>query len=112
MKNKMPVHVLIEIEDQLEKEKETGVLSYTSLSKLMHDDTVGCDVLAKAIDLAKAMPKREIEVAIQEYDASSPKIDELKLVRDLADKYGVERGDVVLRIQYVRRINKETKGGN
>jgi hypothetical protein len=103
----MPVHVLIEIENHLEKEKETGVLSYTSLSKLMHHNTVSCDVLAKAIDLAKAMPKKEIEAAIQEYDASSPKMDELKFVRDLADKYGVGRGDVILRIQYVRRINKE-----
>jgi hypothetical protein len=34
-------------------------------------------------------------------------MDELKFVRDLAEKYGVERGDVILRIQYVRLINKE-----
>lgn len=109
MKNRMPVHVLIEIENQLKKEKETGVLSYTSLSKLMHDNTVSCDALAKAIDLAKAMPQKEIETAIYEYDKSCPKMDELKFVNDLADKYSVERGDVILRIQYVRRINKELR---
>ena len=112
MKNRIPVHVLMEVERLIEDENGTGILSYTSLSKLMHNNTVSCDALARAIDLAKAMPKREIEVAIREYDASEHKMDELKFVRDLADKYGVERGDVILRIQYVRRINKAMRGEN
>jgi hypothetical protein len=107
MKHRIPVHVLIEIERLIEVEKDTGILSYTSLSKLMHDNAVNCDVLARAIDLARVMPKNDIDAAIQEYDTFKPKMDELKFVKALVDKYGVERGDVILRIQYVRRINKE-----
>ena len=106
MKKRIPVHILIEIENQLEKERGTGVLSYTSLSKLMHDNEIGCDVLAQAIDLAVAMPREEVEEAIAEYDSSTPKMDELKFVQDLANKYNVRRSDVILRIQYVRRMKK------
>jgi hypothetical protein len=64
MKNRIPVHVLVEVERLIEAENGTGILSYASLSKLMQNNTVSCDALARAIDLAIAMPKREIEVAI------------------------------------------------
>lgn len=110
MKNRIPVSVLIEIERQVAISKETGILSYTSLSKLMHDNKVSCDILAKAIDLSIAMPKEEIELAISEYDKSNPKMDELAFIKNLQTKYNATRGDVIQRIQHVRRIRKATSG--
>ena len=107
-KNAIPVSALIEIEKQVEKKNDTGVLSYTTLSKLMHDNVVSCDVLAQAIDLAIMMPKKEIETSLEEYDNSCPKMDAVKFVSGLAKKYDVKREDVILRIQYVRRINRVT----
>ena len=109
MKKKISARTLTEIERIINQEKDTGVLSYTILSKLMHDNEIGCDILAQAIDLAIAMPKNEVEDAIEIYDASEPKMDELKFVQGLADKYQVNRGDVITRIQYVRRINNAIK---
>ena len=106
MKKKISTHALFEIERIVAKEKDTGILSYTSLSKLMRDNEISCDVLAQAIDLAIAMPRKEVEEAITMYDTSSPKMDELKFVQDLADKYNVRRSDVIVRIQYVRRMKK------
>ena len=105
-KNNIPVSALIEIERQVERKNETGELSYTTLSKLMHDGAINCDVLAQAIDMAIVMPKKEIEVALEEYDSSHPKMDAVKFVNELAKKYDVKRNDVILRIQYVRRINR------
>ena len=103
-KKTVPVHVLLEIEKQVEKKNETGVFIYTSLSKLMHDNAISCDVLARAIDLAIMMPKKEIEIALEEYDNARPRLDAVKFVSDLYKKYDVEREDVILRIQYVRKI--------
>ena len=110
MRNKksIPVSVLIEIEKQVDKKAETGELSYSTLSKFMHDNVVSCDVLAQAIDLAIVMPKKEIEIALEEYDNSHPKMDAIKFASDLAKKYKVKKEDVILRIQYVRRINRTT----
>ena len=72
----------------------------------MHDNKVSCDILAQAIDLAIAMPQAEIDSAITEYDQTSPKMDELLFVKNLQTKYNASRGDVIQRIQHVRRIRK------
>lgn len=107
MKKKIPVCTLIEIENQIELSQKTGILSYTNLSKLMHDNYVSCDDLAKAIDLSLAMPYKEIVATIKDYDQSSISMDELKFVQSLVDKYNVSTKDVIKRIQCVRRIEKE-----
>ena len=105
-KKKIPVSVLVEIENQIARAKETGAISYSSLAKLMRDNTVSCDVLAKAIDLALDMPRKEIETAIKEYDNAKPKMDAVKFVDSLAEKYGIDRDLVVKRIQHVRMLIK------
>lgn len=51
------------------------------------------------------MPYQEMLDAIKWYDIAKPYIDELKFVRDLSQKYNVERDDIINRIQDVRRIN-------
>ena len=105
MKNRIPVRVLVEIENQIARAKETGALSYSNLAKLMRDNTVSCDVLAKYIDMALDMPRKEIEMAIKEYDNAKPKMDAVKFVDSLAEKYGVEKDCVVKRIHIVHLIN-------
>lgn len=58
------------------------------------------------------MPIEQISRAIKMYDSSSPKLDAVKFVDDLCERYGVDRETIVKRIQNVRRINKYLKENN
>lgn len=61
---------------------------------------------------AYQMPIEQISRAIKMYDSSSPKLDAVKFVDDLCERYGVDRETIVKRIQNVRRINKYLKENN
>ncbi len=56
--------------------------------------------------LALAMPYAEMKAALNKYDNSHPKMDEIKFVRDLQDKYNQSEQDVLKRIRYVRLVSK------
>lgn len=52
------------------------------------------------------MKYREIKKALQRYDDSFPKMDELEFIENLCDKYGQEKVAVIRRIREVRKIRK------
>ena len=52
------------------------------------------------------MKYRDIKKALQLYDKSSPKMDEIKFINDLCKKYDQERVAVIRRIREVRKISK------
>lgn len=56
--------------------------------------------------LAKAMPYQEMCETLKEYDNSNPKMDELKLLKTLMEKYDQTKENVLLRIKYVRKLSK------
>ena len=66
-------------------------------------------MVARAIDLAHMMPFKAMQTAIEQYDNSHPKMDELKFVSDLCKRYSARRIDVIDRIQHVRRILKRRR---
>ena len=109
MKKKIPTDILIQIEDVIEEEKETGVFRYTRISHIKNKYDSDTDMVARAIDLAHMMPFKAIQTAIEEYDNSHPKMDELQFVSDLCKRYSARRIDVIDRIQYVRRILKRRR---
>ena len=53
-----------------------------------------------------SMPFGQIKEAIQEYNDSSPKADELIFVHSLCERYGQERVTVLRRIREVKRIDR------
>ena len=55
---------------------------------------------------ATAMPYNDIKQALLDYDSSSPKMDEIKFVRDLQEKYQQSEENVLKRIKDVRRLLK------
>jgi len=58
------------------------------------------------------MPIEGIYKEIKRYDNSCPKLDAVKFVDNLKEKYNVDRETVVKRIQNVRRINRYLKENN
>ncbi len=56
-----------------------------------------------------SMPFVQIKEAIQRYDASFPKMDELVFIHDLCKRYGQEREPVLRRIREVKRIDRERR---
>ncbi len=59
------------------------------------------EYIARAI----MIPRYDIEEVLKGYDSSKPKMDEVKLVRDLAKKYKTTERQVIRRIQDIRQIN-------
>ena len=56
--------------------------------------------------LANAMPYVQMRDALKKYDESSPKMDEIKFIRDLQNKFNQTEEDVLKRIRYVRQFTK------
>ncbi|MBQ9072736.1 MAG: hypothetical protein IJY25_06225 [Bacilli bacterium] len=57
-------------------------------------------------DFACMLPIEEIMEALNDYDNSSPKLDELKFINSLAVKYNVSKYEIIRRIRDIRKINK------
>jgi hypothetical protein len=113
VKRKISVETLVVIEDWVDgfvrgEEQEHDCRSVYFAAKHYGDD-IG--LIAGLIDSAQRLPYIEFVDHINRYDSSCPPMDELQFVRDLATRYGVERGDIVQRIQNVRRIKKYRKKG-
>ncbi len=53
-----------------------------------------------------SMPFAQIKKAIQNYNDSAPKADELVFIQDLCERYGQERESVLRRIREVKRIDR------
>lgn len=109
MKRKITIEALIEIEDIVRQKQKEGFYNIDKLDNLFNNYESRNADEAKAFALAAIMPIDEISTAIKQYDESCPKMDEIKFVKDLSNKYNVSKNDVILRIQYVRRINKQRK---
>lgn len=60
---------------------------------------------ADYLSRAFLIPYLPICLDIQRYDYSKPKIDEIKFVASLAQKYGVNKEDIIKRIRDVRYLN-------
>lgn len=67
------------------------------------------EIDANYIIEAYLMPLDEITREIEKYDSSNPKLDELKFINELCEKYHVDRKAIVERIRNVRKINKQKK---
>ena len=61
---------------------------------------------------AYLMPIEEISKEIKRYDNSCPRLDEVKFVDNLKERYNVDRRTVVKRIQNIRRINRYLREKN
>ena len=68
-------------------------------------------ICVEYLELATVMPYNEILIAINEYDKSNPKMDELIFIKNLADKYKQSHENVIKRIQHVRRLEKHHRKG-
>ena len=62
--------------------------------------------------LAQSMPYKEILKALKEYDNSHLKIDEIKFVRGLQEKYNQTEENVLTRIRFVRKLSQLNWAGN
>ena len=109
MKQKIDVKTLIDIERIIKENKKTGEYNFEKMEEIFKVDADKNKLHVQAFELASSMPLGEISRAIREYDESSPKIDELTFVKELAEKYNVKKGQVITRIQHVRRINSELR---
>lgn len=107
MKRKITVEALLEIENIIQQKKKDGNYDIKKLDNLFNNYKSRNASEEKAFALAVFMPIDEITAAIKQYDESRPKKDELKFIKELSEKYEVTDYDVILRIQYVRRINKK-----
>lgn len=56
--------------------------------------------------LANAMPYELMKDALQEYDNSHPKMDEIKFVRDIQKRFAQNESDVLTRIRHIRKFMK------
>ena len=68
------------------------------------------EVELKYFDLAIKLPKEEINEYLNLYDNSSPKLDELKFIVMLQNKYNESRENIIKRIRQVRLLTKYEKG--
>ena len=109
MKQKIDVKTLIDIERIIRGNKKTGEYNFEKMEEIFSVDDNKNRLNVQAFELASLMPLGEISRAIREYDESSPKMDELKFVKELAEKYNVKKGQVITRIQHVRRINNKLR---
>ena len=90
-------------------------LLWNDLSKVNGDELM--TTLLNDFDLADViylmdayrMPRRQMIGVVSEYDKGKSKFDELAFVRNLANLYNVEDGDVIRRIQEVRIVNREER---
>ena len=89
-----------------------------SIGKMIElENKLICDPL-DALDKAKselevqylveafAMRFTEVRDAIRQYENTYPKMDELKFVCELCERYGKEKRTVLRRIREVKRINR------
>jgi hypothetical protein len=83
MKRKITTEALVEIENIIQQKKKEGSYDIKKLDELFNNHKSRNTSEEKAFALAVFMPIEEITLAINQYDESSPKLDELKFVKEL-----------------------------
>ena len=80
------------------------------LEKITLEEKMDLDIFdIEYLNYVSSIPFLEIERDLIRYDNSSPKLDELKFVANLMDKYSVDKATIITRIRQIRRINKYIK---
>ena len=57
-------------------------------------------------DICRQIPDEELRAALQIYDKSSPKLDEIAFVNELANRYRLSNDDIIANIRRVRKYDK------
>lgn len=101
MKKKLEINRKSEIEELLEEIKSKSVLKLIEEGYSLEEISYLCRAIL--------MPLKELAEFIEIYDTSRPRVDELKFVDDLCQKYHTDKKTLTARIREVRRINKFRK---
>lgn len=56
--------------------------------------------------ICRQMPDEELRAALRIYDKSSPKLDEIAFVNELANRYRLSSDDIIANIRRVRKYDK------
>lgn len=92
----------IEIENELKELVNEGKTREEATSILIEKHGNCLNYILEAY----LMPFDEIEKEIERYDNSRPRLDELLFIKELCDRYNVDRKAIIERIQNVRMINR------
>ena len=97
----------VEIEKEFAKILNSGIPRKEALAYIV----LKISTIKEAAYMFEAyqMPIEEISKEIKRYDSSSPKLDAVKLVDNLCERYNVDRKTIVKRIQNVRTVNRYLK---
>ena len=87
--------LLIRDMSKLENKLKSGDLELSNLSEKQKE----------YVNFALKMPYDKINERIEKYEASNPKVDQLKMISELSNLYGCDKEDVVKRIQQVLKIS-------
>ena len=94
---------------EIEKNSANEKLKFY-LKRIALEEKIDLDMFdIEYINYISSIPFLEIQRDLIRYDNSSPKLDELKFVFDLMNKYNVDRTTIIARIRQIRRINKYIK---
>lgn len=92
----------IEIENELKELVDEGKTREEAISILIEKHGNCLNYILEAY----LMPFDEINKEIERYDNSRPRLDELLFIKELCDRYNVDRKAIIERIQNVRMINR------
>lgn len=104
----LEIYKKMEVENEIKRLVSRGKTREEAVSLLIKEDDMKD---ANYIIEAYLMPIDEITEEINRYDNSYPRLDEIKFVNDLCNKYNVDKKAVVERIRNVRVINKHKSLG-
>lgn len=97
MDEKLRIEEMIRLEFFAQNNIQPDIKADTEIHK------VACK---KYLDLATAMPYKDIHNLLIQYDILTPKMDEIKFVSNIQKKYNQTRSNVLLRIRAVRKLMK------
>ena len=106
MKKRIPISILLKIEDAIMNYNTTGTFAYTEIGKSQTYHDLEHDIVVHAIELAHKMPYDYMLSEIERYDTSRPKLNEIQFVDDIGKRCNAKHGEVIERIQHVRRIRR------
>ena len=105
------MEVSIERKVKIEAEFAKSLSVYENRDKALTDMILKIKTIEESEYLYEVylMPIEEILKEISRYDSSSPRLDAVKLVDNLCERYNVDRKTIVKRIQNVRTVNRFLK---
>jgi len=105
----LEIYKKMEVENEIKRLVSEGKTREEAVSLLIKEDDMKD---ANYIIEAYLMPIDEITEEINRYDNSYPRLDAVKFVNELCNKYNVDKKAVIERIRNVRVINKHNSLGN